>query len=167
MTSHYGQSNSREWFAEAFHDVYTKGSGAKQTSIEIVKEYEKRQIARQKAGFKKKEAGWFTRFRRSISRWFNFGRRHGDPEPAPQNANVNQAPAGPVPVQNPLPVGPAVNQATEPDPLQHYEDNLLAKSMPGADPFADPDLIRQDEENILDQSMIAERPGKKKKKKKR
>ena len=54
MTSPSGQSKPAEWFAEAFHDVYTKGAGAKETSKEIVKEYEKRQ--KDKAEARKKYA---------------------------------------------------------------------------------------------------------------
>ncbi|MBR6088591.1 MAG: hypothetical protein IKP86_01565 [Anaerolineaceae bacterium] len=53
MSSGYGRSMPKEWFAEAFQDVYTKGVDAKPTSIEIVKEYEKRQTAMQKSNFQK------------------------------------------------------------------------------------------------------------------
>ena len=99
MSSSYGQSMPKEWFAEAFHDVYTKGAQAKPTSIEIVKEYERRQIAKQKSNFQKKEKGWFTNFKRKISKWFNFGTRRGAQQLAPlqepQQPNIPQMPVAP------------------------------------------------------------------------
>lgn len=116
MSSKYGQSMPKEWFAEAFHDVYTKGASAKPTSIEIVKEYERRQTAKQKANFQKKERGWFTNFGRKISKWFNFGRRHGDHQAAPMNAM--QVPDQPDIPQ--VPVLPQQNEAANPE-----EDNGL------------------------------------------
>ena len=76
MTSEYGQSSPKEWFAEAFHDVYTKGAEAKKTSIEIVKEYERRSTEKQKQNFRKKERGRLTRIGRWFSKLFNYGARH-------------------------------------------------------------------------------------------
>ena len=133
----------KEWFAEAFHDVYTKGADAKPTSKEIVKEYERRQTAKQKGNFQKKQRGFFTNFARRISKWFNFGRRHGEPEPAPQNAAANQPPAGQNAGQVPEQIGQEVIQNQQPDEIQ------------------------QNNENVFDQDLIVERPKKKKIRKKR
>ena len=85
MSSGYGQSMPQEWFAEAFHDVYTKGADAKPTSIEIVKEYEKRQTAMQKSNFQKKKRGFFTNIIRGISKWFGYGTVHADQRVNPSN----------------------------------------------------------------------------------
>ncbi|MBR6088444.1 MAG: DUF4157 domain-containing protein [Anaerolineaceae bacterium] len=98
LTSEYGQSSPVEWFAEAFHDVYSKGADAKPASIVMVKEYEKRMAAKQKAGFQKKQRGWvsnlFTKIGRFFKRWSNYGARHGAPQQAPAvpqpQAVVNQ-----------------------------------------------------------------------------
>lgn len=143
MSSSYGQSMPKEWFAEAFHDVYTKGADAKPTSKEIVKEYERRQTAKQKGNFQKKQRGFFTNIGRKISKWFNFGRRHGEPEPAPQNAAANQLPAGQNAGQVPEQIGQEVIQNQQPDEIQ------------------------QNNENVFDQDLIVERPKKKKIRKKR
>ena len=109
MTSSYGQSKPSEWFAEAFHDVYTRGAGAKETSKEIVKEYEKRQIAQQKRTFQKKERSWFTNLKRWFSKKWNYGTRPGAQGQA-QNAN----PAAAIPQQNAANVNPGPDAALPP-----------------------------------------------------
>ena len=163
LTSPYGQTNSKELFAEAFHDVYTKGAGAKPASIEIVKEYERRQTAKQKAGFKKKQRGFFgnifTKIGRFFGRMVNFGASHDAPQPEPQmpdlnNINVNQDPGI-----------PQANNAANADPVQnedrlgHYQDNLIHDSL---------DRLRQrrdeDEDNL---STITIRPKKRRIRKKK
>ena len=62
-TSGYGTENHSEFFAEAFHDVYANGNKAKKTSVEIVKEYEKRQKNLTAEKFFRKKRGLWTRFR--------------------------------------------------------------------------------------------------------
>ena len=62
LTSEYGSSHAAEFFAEAFHDVYSSGKDAKPISKEIVKEYERRQTQLTKKKFFKKPSGW-TRFK--------------------------------------------------------------------------------------------------------
>ena len=62
-TSGYGTENHSEFFAEAFHDVYANGDKAKKTSVEIVKEYEKRQKNLTAEKFFRKKRGLWTRFR--------------------------------------------------------------------------------------------------------
>ena len=79
MTSLYGQTKPSEWFAESFADVYTKGADAKPTSIEIVKEYEKRHTALEKANFQKKGRSWFTNVKRWFSKKFGYGTRRANP----------------------------------------------------------------------------------------
>ena len=139
----------KEWFAEAFHDVYTKGAGAKPTSIEIVKEYERRQTAKQKSRFQKKSRGWLTRAARWFSRKFNFGRRHGEPE-APQINAVPDVPQPNIPALPQVPVaGPAAMNA------------VPELQLPAA---GEPQLI---EDENLDPDMVVERPKKKLKKKKK
>lgn len=161
LTSSYGQSNSKEWFAEAFHDVYTKGADAKQTSIEIVKEYEKRSTAKQKGEFRKKERGIFTRIKRWFSKKFNYGARHGDPQP-------QAAPAPQQAAADPLALPQVIdNQNDNPQPeanlFQHYADNMLNDPMTGGaienqipQPKADP--FQHYADNMLDLSMIVENP---------
>ena len=103
LTSEYGQTKPSEWFAESFHDVYTKGADARPARIAMVKEYEKRMTAKQKAGFQKKKHGLFSKIGRFFSRWVNFGQRHGAQQPVAPNADPvpaavpQQAPAGPQP----------------------------------------------------------------------
>ena len=63
-TSKYGATAPVEMFAEAFHDVYANGKNAKKMSMEIVKEYERRQTQlTQKKFNKKKKRGFFRRFK--------------------------------------------------------------------------------------------------------
>ncbi len=61
LTSLYGSVAPVETFAEAFHDVYANGNKAKKFSIEIVKEYEKRQTNLTKKKFSKKKRGFLRR----------------------------------------------------------------------------------------------------------
>lgn len=69
LTSNYGRTDKAEFFAEAFHDVYTHGAKARKTSVEIVKEYERRQTDRQrKEIMNKPKRGLFRR----ILDWFKF-----------------------------------------------------------------------------------------------
>lgn len=150
MSSPYGRSSPKEWFAEAFHDVYTKGADAQPISIEIVKEYEKRQKAKQIASFRKKERGWFTRAKRWFSRKFNFGTRRGAAQMAPvpdlaQPANLPRAQAS---VQQPMqePALPMVPPLPE---------NLL-------EPEIGPNLQQN-----KDMDMVVEAPKRKKLKKKK
>ena len=58
ITSKYGSYHAAEFFAEAFHDVYSSGQDAKPISKEIVKEYEKRQTQITKGKFFKKPSKW-------------------------------------------------------------------------------------------------------------
>ena len=61
-TSRYGRRAPVELFAESFHDVYANGKNAKRMSIEIVKEYEKRQRQLTEKKFKKNaKRGFFRR----------------------------------------------------------------------------------------------------------
>jgi len=125
MSSRYGQSMPQEWFAEAFHDVYTKGAQAKPTSIEIVKEYERRQTAKQKGNFQKKNRGWFTKFKRSISKLFNFGTRR-DALQAPQMAPLQEPHQPNVPQVPMIPAAAALQQDAAANPgrnPQPGEDN--------------------------------------------
>ena len=62
MTSFYGTDDPAEFFAEAFHDVYAYGSSARKMSVEVVKEYEKRQKNLTKKRFFRKKAGVFEKF---------------------------------------------------------------------------------------------------------
>ncbi|MBQ6520768.1 MAG: DUF4157 domain-containing protein [Anaerolineaceae bacterium] len=63
QTSKYGSTAPVEMFAEAFHDVYANGKDAKKMSMEIVKEYERRQTKLTEQKFnKKKKRGFFRRF---------------------------------------------------------------------------------------------------------
>ena len=189
LTSDYGQSKPSEWFAEAFHDVYTKGADARPASIAMVKEYEKRMTAKQKRGFQKKQRGWFsnaiTKIGRFFSRWKNYGQRHGAQQQAVQNAN----PAAAVPQQNaanvnpgPVAAVPPVNNAVNAnavgnnDPLQLDEANAGGNEVNQADanqaanvnPIAQ--IVNANPEDVLNTSMIAVAPKKrnvKKKKKKK
>ena len=68
LTSRYGAAAPVETFAEAFHDVYANGKNAKSFSIEIVKEYEKRQEKLTKEKFAKKKRSLFRR----IADFFKF-----------------------------------------------------------------------------------------------
>ena len=166
MTSGYGQSSPVEWFAEAFHDVYTKGADAKPTSIAIVKEYEKRQTANQKRNFQKKERGWFTRLKRWFSKKVNFGRTHEavqanpmDPMQVPAHPNnvapMPQIPPAAAPLQNAVP-----NPGAGAGELQHYADNKIP-IIRNHDPL---DLAG---DNELNKSLIVEVPKRKKRKKKK
>lgn len=157
MSSSYGRSMPKEWFAEAFHDVYTKGAGAKPTSIEIVKEYEKRQTAKQKSGFQKKERGWFTRVKRWFSKKFNYGARHN----AQQAAQMNAVPDIPQPqlpqiLQSPA-AGPAPMNAMQ-EPGQPNIPSIPELQLPEAE-------LLLNEENAPD--LVVEAPKKKKLKKKK
>lgn len=185
MTSAYGQSKPTEWFAEAFHDVYTKGAGAKPTSIEIVKEYEKRQTALQKGNFQKKQRGFLSNFFVKVRRWFskkwNYGARPGAQGPA-QNAN----PAAAAPQQNaanvnagPAAAVPLVNAAVNANPggnnglLQMNAGNaggnvvnqIAENEQANLNPAGQ--MVQDDQEDILNTSMIAVRPKRKNLKKKK
>ena len=62
-TSKYGSTAPVEMFAEAFQDVYANGKNAKKMSMEIVKEYERRQTKLTREKFnKKKKRGFFRKF---------------------------------------------------------------------------------------------------------
>ena len=117
LTSSYGQSQPGELFAEAFHDVYSKGADAKPLSIEVVKEYEKRQISKQRRNFRKKDRNIFTRFGRWVSSFFNFNNR-------PNQAN-QPVQANPIPEPAQLPV--AQNPVQE--ILDDNASDVLNKSM--------------------------------------
>ncbi len=69
LTSKYGKENAAEFFAEAFHDVYTHGAEARQTSVEIVKEYERRTTDRQRKQIMHKPERSLLR---KIIDWFKF-----------------------------------------------------------------------------------------------
>ena len=62
LTSLYGTDSPAEFFAEAFHDVYSHGSSARKASVEVVKEYENRQKRLTKKRFFKKKAGILEKF---------------------------------------------------------------------------------------------------------
>lgn len=113
LTSIRGQAKPGELFAESFHDVYTKGADAKPLSIEVVKEYEKRQIQKQRGNFRKKDRNAFTRFSRWISSFFNFNNR-------PNQANQ---PAQPNPIQQPV-LPPAAQ-----NPVQNVLNNNVADEL--------------------------------------
>ena len=67
-TSNYGKSAVYEFFAETFADTYTHGTNAKRTSVEVVKEYEKRQKAIQRAKYKYNQSNWFMKlFRKKVN----------------------------------------------------------------------------------------------------
>ena len=67
ITSEYGKEAPFEFFAETFADTYTHGTNAKRTSIEVVKEYEKRQKELQKAKNTYNQSNWFMKlFRRKV-----------------------------------------------------------------------------------------------------
>ena len=190
MSSRYGQSMPAEWFAEAFHDVYTRGAGAKETSKEIVKEYEKRQTAQQKRRFQKKQRGFFSNLFVKTRRWFskmwNYGALPGAQGEA-QNANAN--PAAAVPQQNaanvnvdPAAVVPPVNIAVNANPGGNNDPLQMDAANPGGNvvnqieanedanlnPVAQ--VMQANQEDVLNTSMIAHVPKKrnlKKKKKKK
>ena len=69
LTSRYGRTDKTEFFAEAFNDVYTHGAKARKTSVEIVKEYERRQTERQREEIMNKPRRSFFRW---IADWFKF-----------------------------------------------------------------------------------------------
>ena len=69
LSSNYGMESAGEFFAEAFHDVYTHGAEARQTSVEIVKEYEKRMTNRQRKQIMHKPERSLLR---RIIDWFKF-----------------------------------------------------------------------------------------------
>ena len=62
MTSGYGSHNAGEMFAEAVADVYSHGSGAKEMSKELVKEYETRQKQKVRDQFNQNKKSWWKRF---------------------------------------------------------------------------------------------------------
>ncbi len=67
ITSNYGKSVVFEFFAETFGDTYTHGTNAKRASIEVVKEYEKRQKALQRAKYNYNQSNWFMKlFRKKV-----------------------------------------------------------------------------------------------------
>ena len=67
ITSEYGKEAPFEFFAETFADTYTHGTNAKRTSIEVVKEYEKRQKELQKAKYNYNQSNWFMKlFRKKV-----------------------------------------------------------------------------------------------------
>ena len=67
ITSDYGKSATNEFFAETFADTYNHGTNAKRTSQEVVKEYEKRQKALQRAKYKYNQSNWFMKlFRKKV-----------------------------------------------------------------------------------------------------
>lgn len=194
LTSNYGQSKPVEWFAEAFHDVYSKGSAAKPASIVMVKEYEKRMVEKQKSGFQKKKRGFFSNIFTKIGRFFsqfkNYGERHAPQQQAAQNANpaaapqqapavvpqpqpqqvVNQAPV-PQPIVNqapvPQPQNNNLNVAPQPqiaNPLPEIQNNIVNDNQ-----LQNDDMLDHYANNMLEPDLIAQRGkktiGKKKKKK--
>ncbi len=169
LTSPYGQSKPGEWFAEAFHDVYTKGAEAKPTSIEIVKEYEKRQIAKQKGSFQKKQRGFLSNLFVKTRRWFSslwdYGTRPGRQAPA-QGANPAAAEAPVNNIVNDNPVGNNVLQQMDAgnaggNPVDLIEANEAAN----ADLIAQ--VVSQNPEEVLEKDLIAEAPKRKNLKKKK
>ena len=72
-TSTYGAKNPSEFFAEAVSDVYSHGKDAKPMSIEIVKEYERRQQEESKKRFfadaHKKKPSLLRRFFNMFKFW--------------------------------------------------------------------------------------------------
>ena len=67
ITSDYGKSATNEFFAETFADTYNHGTNAKRTSQEVVKEYERRQKALQRAKYKYNQSNWFMKlFRKKV-----------------------------------------------------------------------------------------------------
>ncbi len=71
ITSNYGKSAVFEFFAESFADTYTHGKNAKRSSVEVVKEYEKRQKALQRAKYKYNQSNWFMKlFRKKVDQPF-------------------------------------------------------------------------------------------------
>ena len=68
ITSNYGKSAVFEFFAETFADTYNHGTNAKRTSKEVVKEYEERQKALQRAKYKYNQSNWFMKlFRKKVT----------------------------------------------------------------------------------------------------
>jgi len=61
MTSKYGGKHASELFAEAVADVYSHGSGAKDLSKELVKEYENRQKKKVRDEFNHNRKSWWRR----------------------------------------------------------------------------------------------------------
>lgn len=61
MTSKYGSKHASELFAEAVADVYSHGSGAKDLSKELVKEYENRQKKIVRDQFNQNRKSWWRR----------------------------------------------------------------------------------------------------------
>jgi hypothetical protein len=61
MTSVYGGYSAGEMFAEAVADVYSHGSGAKDISKELVKEYETRQKNKVRQKYNDDKKPWYTR----------------------------------------------------------------------------------------------------------
>ena len=60
-TSGYGGKSAQEMFAEAVANVYSHGSGAKEMSKELVKEYENRQKKKVREQFKENRKSWWQR----------------------------------------------------------------------------------------------------------
>ena len=143
--------------------------------------------AKQKAGFQKKQRGWFsnafTKFTRFFSRWKNYGQRHGAQQPAPQNAGPNPAAvpqqnaanvnAGQVAALAPVNNAANVNPGGNNDPLQmaaaiaggNAADQIAANQAPNLNPINQ--AIQAYQENPLDMSMIAVAPKRKNLKKKK
>ena len=67
LTSRYGSSSIAEMFAETFGDVYTHGTSAKNFSVAVVKEYEKRQKELQRRKYIYNQSNWFMKlFRKKV-----------------------------------------------------------------------------------------------------
>ena len=61
MTSEYGSQNASEMFAEAVADVYSHGTGAREMSKELVKEYEIQHKKKVRDQFKENRKSWWQR----------------------------------------------------------------------------------------------------------
>ena len=61
MTSVYGSQNPGEMFAEAVADVYSHGSGAKEMSKELVKEYEIQHKKKVRDQFRENRKSWWQK----------------------------------------------------------------------------------------------------------
>ena len=61
MTSKYGSYSAGEFFAEAVADTYAHGKEARPMSIALVKEYEKRQKAKQREKFRYNRKSWWKK----------------------------------------------------------------------------------------------------------
>ena len=119
-----------------------------------MKEYERRQTAKQKAGFQKKQRGWLTRVGRWFSKLVNFGRRHGEPEaaavPEPQQPAIPQIPVPPA-------AAPAGNAGANAGAQADQADDLFP-DLPGPN-------YSQNDPDLVVEAPRKKRVGKKKKKK--